>query len=60
MFTEKQINPDEKHDALEERGRRNLPMAAGGASSGTERRGNSCTRTQDLVQFVIFHEIEGF
>ena len=56
MPTEKLINRDEKHDALEERGRRNLPMAAGGASSGTARRGTSCTGTLDLMEAVVERE----
>jgi RNA-directed DNA polymerase len=56
MSTQKLINRDEKHDALAERGGRNLPMAAGGASSGTARRGNSCTGTLDLMEAVVERE----
>ena len=56
MPTEKLINRDEKHDAPEERGRRNLPMATGGASSGTARRGTSCTGTLDLMEAVVERE----
>ena len=53
MSTEKLINRDAKHGALAERGGRNLPMAAGGASSGTARRGNFCPGTLDLMEAVV-------
>ena len=56
MSTQKLVNRDEKHDALAERGGRNLPMAAGGASSGTARRGNFCTGTLDLMEAVVERE----
>ena len=53
MTTNKLINRDEMHGALAERGGRNLPMAAGGASSGTVRRGNFCPGTLDLMEAVV-------
>jgi len=56
MSTQKLINRDEKHDALAERGRRNLPMAAGGASSGTARRGDFCPGTLDVMEAVVERE----
>jgi RNA-directed DNA polymerase len=56
MSTEKLINRDEMHDALEERGGRNPLMAAGGASSGTARRGNFCPGTMDLMEAVVERE----
>lgn len=43
-------------DAPKERGRRNLPMAVGGASSGTARRGYSCTGTKNLMEAVVERE----
>ena len=56
MTTEKLINRAEMHGAPAERGGRNLPMAAGGASSGTARRGNSCIGTLDLMEAVVERE----
>ena len=56
MTTEELINRDVKHDAPAERGRRNLPMAAGGAPSGTARRGTSCTGTLKLMEAVVERE----
>ena len=40
-------------DALGERGGRNLPMASGGASSGTARRGHPCAGTENLMEAVV-------
>ncbi len=56
MPTQKLINRDEKHDALAERGGRNLPMAAGGALSGTARRGDFCPGTLELMEAVVERE----
>jgi len=56
MTTEKLINHAEMHGAPTERGGRNSPMAAGGVSSGTARRGNSCTGTLDLMAAVVERE----
>ena len=53
MPTEKLINRDEKHGARAERGGQNLPMAAGGVSSGTARRGNFCPATLDLMEAFV-------
>jgi RNA-directed DNA polymerase len=56
MPTEKLINRDEMHGALAERGGQNLPMVAGGASSGTARRENFCPGTLDLMEAVVERE----
>ena len=44
---------DGMRDAPAERGGRNLPRAAGGASSGTARRGYFCTGAEDLMEVVV-------
>jgi RNA-directed DNA polymerase len=56
MTTEKLINCAEMHDAPAEGGGRNLPLAAQGATSGTARRGNFCTGTEDLMEAVVERE----
>jgi RNA-directed DNA polymerase len=56
MTTEELINRVEKHGAPAEGGGRNLPMAAGGATSGTARRGNFCTGTLELMEAVVERE----
>jgi group II intron reverse transcriptase/maturase len=56
MTTEELINRVEKHGAPAEGGGRNLPMAAGGATSGTARRGNFCTGTLELMEVVVERE----
>ena len=56
MTTETQTNRAEMRDAPPERSGRNLPMAAGGASSGTARRGHSCPGTEDLMEAVVERE----
>jgi len=43
----------EMSDAPGERGGRNRPMAPGGASSGTVRRGYSCAGTENLMEAVV-------
>ena len=43
----------EMSDAPGERGGRNRPMAPGGASSGTVRRGYSCAGTENLMEGVV-------
>ena len=49
-------NRAEMHDAPAEGGGRNLPVAAGGASSGTARREYSCTGTEKLMEAVVERE----
>ena len=56
MTIEMLTNRAEMRDALAERGGRNLPMAAGGASSGTARKGHSCTGTVNLMEAVVERE----
>ena len=56
MTTQTLKNPAEMHDAPTERGGRNLPMAAEGASNGTARRGTSCTGTENLMEAVVERE----
>ena len=56
MTIEMLINRAERRDALAERGGRNLPMAAGGVSSGTARKGHSCTGTVNLMEAVVERE----
>jgi RNA-directed DNA polymerase len=56
MTTEKLINRAAKHGAPAEGGGRNLPCAAGGATSGTARRGNFCTGTLGLMEAVVERE----
>ena len=56
MTTQTRINRAEMHDALAERGRRNLPMATGGASNGTARKGHFCTGTEKMMEAVVERE----
>jgi RNA-directed DNA polymerase len=56
MTIEMLTNRAEMRDALAERGGRNLPMAAGGVSSGTARKGHSCTGTVNLMEAVVERE----
>ena len=56
MSTQKLTNQAEMSGALAERGGRSLPMAAGGASSGTVRREYSCTGTENLMEAVVERE----
>ena len=56
MTIEMLTNRAEMRDALAERGGRNLPMAAGGASSGTARKGHSSTGTVNLMEAVVERE----
>ena len=56
MTTQTLTNRAEMRDALAERGGRNLPVAAGGASSGTARKGHSCTGTENLMEAVVERE----
>ncbi len=56
MITQTQINRAEMHDTPAEGGGRNLPRAAGGASSGTARTELSCTGTENLMQAVVERE----
>ena len=56
MTTQTQINRAEMRDAPAERGRRNRPMAAGGASSGTARKEHCCPGTEDLMEAVVERE----
>jgi len=50
MTTQTLINRAEKRDAPAERGGRNRPVAAGGASSGTARKEHCCPGTEDLME----------
>jgi len=56
MTMEKRINRAEMHGAPAERGGRNRPVAAVGASSGTARQGDSCTGTFGLMEAVVERE----
>lgn len=56
MTTQMLTNRSERRDAPAERGGRNLPMAAEGASSGTARKGYSCTGTKSLMEAVVERE----
>lgn len=56
MTTQMRTDRAEMRDAPAERGGRKLPMAAGGASSGTARRGYSCTGTENLMEAVVERE----
>jgi RNA-directed DNA polymerase len=56
MTTQTLINRAEKRDAPAERGGRNRPMAAGGASSGTARKEHCCPGTEDLMEAVVERE----
>jgi RNA-directed DNA polymerase len=56
MTIETLTNRAGMRDAPVERGGRNLPMAAGGASSGTARKGHSCTGSKNLMEAVVEHE----
>ena len=56
MTTQKLTNQAEIPDIPAERGGQNLPVAAGGASSGTARRGKSCTGTENLMEAVVERE----
>lgn len=53
MTTQTLMNRAGMRDAPAERGGRNLPMASGGASSGTARREYSCAGTEDLMGAVV-------
>jgi hypothetical protein len=56
MTIEMLTNRAEMRGAPAERGGRNLPMAAVGASSGTARKGHSCTGTENLMEAVVERE----
>ena len=56
MTTQTLNNRAGMRDAPAERGGRNRPMAAGGASSGTARRGYCCPGTFDLMEAVVERE----
>jgi RNA-directed DNA polymerase len=56
MTTQMLTNRAEMHGAPAERGGRNLPMAAGGASKGTARREHSGTGTENLMEAVVERE----
>jgi len=56
MTTETLTDRAEKRDAPAEGGGRNLPVAARVASSGTARRGDSCTGTENLMEAVVERE----
>ena len=43
-------------DAPTERGGRNMPMAAGGASSGTAIREHTCMKHENLMEAVVERE----
>ena len=43
-------------DAPTERGGRNMPMAAGGASSGTARREYCCRGAENLMEALVERE----
>lgn len=53
MTTQMLPNRAEMRDAPVEGGGRNLPMAAGGASSGTARGEHSCRGTEELMEAVV-------
>jgi len=53
MTTQMRTNRAEMRDAPAERGGRNRPRAAGGASSGTARKGHSCAGTENLMEAVV-------
>jgi len=56
MTTQTQTNRAEMRDALEERGRRNRPVASGGVSNGTVRKGHFCTGTENMMEAVVERE----
>ena len=56
MTTQMLTRRAEMREAPAERGGRNLPMAAEGASSVTARRGYSCTGTENLMEAVVERE----
>ncbi len=56
MPTQTQTDRAEMCDAPAEKVGRNLTMAAEGASSGTARRGYSCTETENLIEAVVERE----
>jgi len=56
MTTQTLINRAEMRDAPAERGGRNRPVAAGGASSGTARKEHCCPGTEDLMEAVVERE----
>ena len=56
MTTQTLINRAEMRDAPAERGGRNRPMAAGGASSGTARKEHCCPGTEKLMEAVVERE----
>ena len=56
MTIEMLTNRAGMRDALAERGGRNLPVAAGGASSGTARKEHPCTGTENLMEAVVERE----
>ena len=53
MITQTLANRAGMRDAPGERGGRNLPMAPGGASSGTVRREHSCAGSENLMEAVV-------
>jgi RNA-directed DNA polymerase len=53
MTTEKLINRAAMHGAPAEGGGRNPLLAVGGATSGTARRGDTCTGTFELMEAVV-------
>ncbi|MFO7713919.1 reverse transcriptase domain-containing protein [Desulfosarcina sp.] len=56
MTIEMLTNRAGMRDAPAERGGRNLPMAAGGASSGTASKGHTCTGIENLMEAVVERE----
>ncbi|MEJ2283707.1 MAG: group II intron reverse transcriptase/maturase [Desulfobacterales bacterium] len=56
MTTQTLIDRAEMRDAPAERGGRNRPMAAGGASSGTARKEHCCPGTEKLMEAVVERE----
>ena len=56
MTTQTQINRAGMPDAPEEVGRRNRPVATGGALRGTARKGYFCTGTEKMMEAVVERE----
>ena len=56
MTTQMLNNRAEMRDAPAERGGPNLPKAAGGASSGTARKGDCCREAKSLMEAVVERE----
>ena len=56
MDMETQVSRDEIPDALVEGGSRKLPVAAGGVSNATVRRGDPCPGTEKLMEAVVERE----